>query len=331
MADVVTFGEIMMRLAPHGQGRFLQSSHYTALYAGSEANVASSLACLGVSSEHVTCFPDHDLGRAAASQLRQHGVAINHIVYQDGRLGVYFLEHGASLRSPKIIYDRFDSAFARLDPNAFDWEEILQGAKWFHWSGITPAVSQSAAKACLDAIRVARRSGLKVSGDINYRRNLWQYGKTALDVMPELIEQCDMIIAGPADLENCLGINEKTLAAGCEALVKRYPNVRRVATTTRTTIDASHQTLQGVLWNTKGNLESRVFDLNPIVDRVGAGDAFMAGLIYGFLKEYSDQGVIDFATAAGALKHTIEGDVNLSSVSEIEAVLKGENVGKLLR
>jgi 2-dehydro-3-deoxygluconokinase len=331
MPKVVTFGEVMMRLSPRGNGRFVQASEYNALFAGSEANVAASLAYLGISSAHVTSFPDNDLGTAATNELRQHGIGVDHIVYEEGRIGVYFIEHGASIRSPKIIYDRFDSCFAKLDPEDFDWEEILQGADWFHWSGITPAVSASAAVACRDAILTARKSGVKISGDINYRRNLWQYGKTALDIMPELIEPCDVIVAGVTDLENCLGISGKTLEAACEKLVRKYPAIGTVASTSRATIDASHQTLKGILWNGKQTLESREYDLNPIVDRVGAGDAFMAGLIFGFLQKLPDQEVIDFGTAACALKHTIEGDVNLSTISEINAVMKGENVGKLLR
>ena len=331
MPKVVTFGEVMMRLSPKGNGRFLQAADFDALYAGSEANVAASLSYLGVSSTHVTAFPDNDLGKAAAYQMRQHGVGIDHIVHQEGRIGVYFIEHGASIRSPKIIYDRFDSCFARLDPESFDWEEILHGAEWFHWSGITPAISASAAESCKQAILTARKNGVKISGDINYRRNLWQYGKTARDIMPELIEPCDIIIAGLTDLENCLGITAPNLEEACGKLVSKYPAITHVSTTHRTTIDSSYQTLQGVLWNGKQMLETRTYNLSPIVDRVGAGDAFMGGLIYGFIRKFSDQEVVDFATAACALKHTIEGDVNVSTVAEIEAVVKGEHVGKLLR
>jgi 2-dehydro-3-deoxygluconokinase len=331
MPGVITFGEVMMRVSPVGNGRFIQSRKYDILYAGAEANVAASLSYLGISSGHVTCFPDNDLGRSAAFQLRQYGVATDWIVYQDGRLGVYFIEHGASIRSPKIIYDRYDYAFARLDPTSFDWNAILDGAEWFHWSGITPAISAPAAKACADAVATARKKGLKISGDINYRRNLWRYGKTAQEVMPELIESSDVLIAGLADIENCLGILDTSLEAACKKVMMKYPQVTKIATTNRTTIDSSHQTLQGILWTGKEMLKSRAYELNPIIDRVGSGDAFMAGLIYGLMHNFPDQDALDFASAAGALKHTVEGDVNLSSVSEIQAVVKGENVGKLLR
>lgn len=331
MPRVVTFGEVMMRLSPHGQSRLLQAKDFQVLYAGSEANVAASLSYLGIPAEHVTCFPDNDLGRAATQQLRSHGVHLDNIVFQEGRLGVYFVEHGASVRSPKIIYDRFDSSFANLDADAFDWDKILEGASWFHWSGITPAISRSAAEACYDAITTARKKGLKVSGDINYRRNLWQYGRTALDVMPELIEHCDMIIAGITDLENCLGISGATLDMACEKVVKKYPNITRVATTFRETVDSSHQALKGILWTKHGMYESREYDLHFIVDRIGAGDAFMAGLLFGLLNNFNDQSVIDFAAAACALKHTVDGDVNVVTAHEVKAVVKGDNVGKLLR
>jgi 2-dehydro-3-deoxygluconokinase len=331
MPRVITFGEIMMRLCPQNHGRFVQASSYNALYAGSEANVAASLAHLGISSEHVTCFPVNDLAMAATSQLRQHGVGVDHIVYREGRIGVYFIEHGASVRSPKIIYDRYDSAFAKMKSDDFNWDDILHQAEWFHWSGITPAISQSAADACTAAITTAKKKGLKISGDINYRRNLWQYGKSARDIMPDMIEMCDLLVAGNTDLENCLGIVEGTLEGACEKTAKMYPNIKKVATTNRRTIDTSHQTLRGVLWNGKGILQSREYDLNPIIDRVGSGDAFMAGLVYGFLNNLPDQQVLDFATAACALKHTVEGDVNVCSVNEIETLVKEENVGKLLR
>ncbi len=331
MARVVTFGEVMMRLAPKNNGRFVQAAEFGALYAGSEANVAASLSYMGISSCHVTCLPDNDLGTAASMQLGHYGIDVNSIVFTEGRIGVYFIEHGASIRSPKIIYDRFDSAFANLDPSDFDWDKILDGAEWFHWSGITPAISASAAAACKDAILTARKKGLRVSGDINYRRNLWQYGKTALEIMPELIEPCDILIAGSTDLENCLAIRESTLEAGCEKLVKKYPNITHVATTKRETITSSHQSVQGLLWSKHGMIETRRHDITPIVDRIGAGDAFMAGLAYGFINKYEDDHTIEFATAACAIKHTIEGDVNVSTVAEIDGVVGGENVGKLLR
>lgn len=330
-ARVVTLGEVMMRLSPPAHGRFTQVNQFEVLYAGSEANVAASLSRWGIPSAHVTCFPHHDLGRAAALHLQQHGVDMRHTKYQEGRLGVYFIESGVSLRSPKILYDRFDSCFANLDPTQFDWEIILEDAGWFHWSGITPAISQAAADACRDALYVARKKGIKISGDINYRRNLWQYDKTARDVMPELISLSDIIIAGVTDFENCLGISASTFEATCKQAVKAYPNIKKVSSTIRQTISASHNLISAVLWDGKELLSTKEYDLHPIVDRVGAGDAFMAGLIYGSLTGKGDQQTVEFATAACALKHTIEGDVNTAWVQEVETLLAGENIGKLLR
>jgi 2-dehydro-3-deoxygluconokinase len=328
---VVTFGEVMMRLSPEGQARFRQATNFNVVYAGSEANVAASLSFLGVPAAHVTCFPDNDLGKAAAHQLQSYGVDMQFTRYRDGRIGVYFIEHGASVRSPKIIYDRFDSAFAHLDPREFDWDKILANARWFHWTGITPAISQAAADACLEAIKTARKIGIRISGDINYRRNLWQYGKHARDIMPALIEMTDTIIAGVTDFDNCLGIAEDTFDKTCRKVMQSYPSIKVVASSTRETISASHNKLGAILFNGKELITSAPYDILPIVDRVGAGDAFMAGLIYGFIQGKTEQQTLDFALAACALKHTVEGDVNVVDAAEIESLVRGENVGKLLR
>ncbi len=321
----------MMRLSSPGQARFTQSHSFNVIYAGSEANVAAALAWWGVPAAHVTCFPDHDLGKAATQYLTQFGVDTKYIVYQPGRLGVYFLESGASLRSPKIIYDRFDSCFAKLNPDDFDWDEIFRDTAWFHWSGITPAISQAAADVCLRALRVARKKGITISGDINYRRNLWQYGKTVRDVMPELIRHTDVVVAGITDFENCVGISDSTFESTCEKVVRSYKQIRQVVTSIRGTIDASHNTISAQMWNGKRLTVAKEYDLIPIVDRVGTGDAFMAGFIYGSLQKFSDQETLEFAAAACAMKHTIEGDVNTTTVQEILDLMEGENVGKLLR
>jgi 2-dehydro-3-deoxygluconokinase len=331
MATVVTFGEVMMRLSTIGQARFVQADAFNVLYAGSEANVAAALALWDIPSAHVTCLPQDDLGNAAMMHLRQFQVNMDHTSLREGRLGLYFLEQGASVRASRIVYDRFDSAFANLDPGDFDWEKILDGAQWFHWSGITPAVSHNAAIACLEGIRTARKKGITVSGDINYRRNLWQYGKSAREIMPELIENCDVVVAGITDFDNCVGIKEKSWEETCRAAAKAYPAIRTVITTERETIDASANKLSGVLWNKQGLLRTPVFNLNPIVDRIGGGDAFMAGFIYARLNHFDDQAAISFATAASAFKHTVEGDVLIATPEEVKALVAGENVGKLLR
>jgi 2-dehydro-3-deoxygluconokinase len=328
---VVTFGEIMLRLSTPGFARFTQVSNFNATYGGSEANVAVSLSLFGIPAAHVTRFPDNDLGYAATQNLQRYGVTTNSIIYGPERMGIYFVENGAMQRSSRLLYDRFDSAFAHIKPGMIDWNEVFKNYSWFHWTGITPAISQGAADVCREAIQVARKNGLTVSGDINYRRNLWQYGKTARDIMPELISNTDVIVAGIADMENCVGISGKSYEGACSDFMKAYPNAKKITTTLRDSISSSHNKLKGILWNGKELVSSREYDITHIVDRIGAGDAFMAGLIYGLLKKKSDQQTIDFATAAGTLKHSIEGDVNVITVSEVEALVKGENVGKLLR
>jgi 2-dehydro-3-deoxygluconokinase len=328
---VITLGEIMMRLSTPGNSRFTQATNLNILYAGSEANVAASLSLFGIRTAHVTRFPDNDLGIAATQTLQKIGVDTSHILYGPQRMGLYFLENGSMQRSSRIVYDRFDSAFAHIKPSTVDWGEVFKDAAWFHWTGITPAISQGAADVCLEALQAAKKKGLIVSGDINYRRNLWQYGKTALDVMPALIDLTNIIVAGAADMENCASISGNTFQDACKSFMKRFPNVKKITTTFRDSISSSHNKLSAVLWNGKDLLSSKEYDLTHIVDRVGSGDAYMAGLIYGLITEQTDQHALEFAVAAGAWKHSVEGDVNLATVAEIESLVKGENVGKLLR
>ena len=320
----------MLRFSTQAFSRFTQATAFDVTYAGAEANVAVSIAHFGIPSAHVTRFPENDLGEAATQALRQYGVDTRSIIYGENRMGLYFLENGAMQRASRIIYDRFDSAFAHIKPGSIDWDNALDGASWFHWTGITPAISEGAADVCLEALSAARKKGVTVSGDINYRRNLWQYGKTAGDIMPALIEQCDVIIAGITDMENCAAISGKSFENACENFTKRFKKVSKIATTERESVSSSHNRIAAVLWNGK-LLRSRQYDLTHIVDRVGSGDAFMAGLIYGMLRGMDDQRTLEFAVAACALKHSIEGDVNLVAAEEVEALVKGENVGKLLR
>ena len=328
---VVTLGEIMMRLSTPGNSRFTQATNLNILYAGSEANVAASLSLFGIKAAHVTRFPDNDLGVAATQTLQKVGVDTSHILYGPERMGLYFLENGSMQRSSRIVYDRFDSSFAHIKPGSINWDEVFKDAAWFHWTGITPAISQGAADVCLEALQEAKKKGLTVSGDINYRRNLWQYGKTALDVMPALIDLTNIVVAGVADMENCANISGNTFQDACKNFTKRFSNVKKITTTFRDSISSSHNKLSAVLWNGKDLLSSKEYDLTHIVDRVGSGDAYMAGLIYGLITGQTDQQTLEFAVAAGAWKHSIEGDVNLATVAEIESLVKGENVGKLLR
>ena len=327
---VVTFGEVMLRFSTQAFSRFTQATAFDVTFAGAEANVAASVSQFGMKSAHVTRFPDNDLGQAATETLRKLGVETTSIIYGKERMGLYFLENGSMHRASRIIYDRFDSAFSHIAPGMVDWDAALEGASWLHWTGITPAISQSAADVCMEALVMARKKGLTISGDINYRRNLWQYDKTALEVMPELIEYCDVVIAGITDMENCASISGQSFEEACQNFHRRFPRARKIATTDRVSISSSHNRISGLLWN-GALLRSKEYDLTHIVDRIGAGDAFMAGLVYSILNRREDQQALEFATAACALKHSIEGDVNLSTVDEVDALVKGHNVGKLLR
>ncbi|WP_220463975.1 sugar kinase [Adhaeribacter radiodurans] len=336
MQHVVTFGEIMMRLSTPGFARFSQATNLNITYGGGEANVAISLAYFNIPAAHVTRFPANDLGQAATALLRQHQVTTDHIIYGGDRLGLYFLETGAAARPSRVIYDRADSAFAELEPGMLNWEEILQNARWFHWTGITPAISEGAAQSCLEAVQVANKLGITVSADINYRKNLWQYGKKAYEVMPELVAGCDLIVSSIGDAADILQIKPAAEAADPfvsvgQQIMQQYPRIKKIVNTNRGSISASHNTLAGMMWNGQQLLQTPTHDMVPIVDRIGGGDAFMAGLIYGLLTYQNDQQALDFAVAASALKHTIEGDANLVTVAEVEPVMQGDSSGRLKR
>lgn len=326
----------MLRLSTPGHARFEQSGHFNATYGGGEANVAVSLAQFGLPAAHVTRFPDNGLGKAATNLLRNFGVDTSHIIYGGERMGLYFLETGASVRPSKIIYDRSHSAFAGLEPDMLDWDTIFEGAQWFHWTGISPAISAGAAACCKKAIEIAGKKGLKVSADVNYRKNLWQYGKSASEVMPELIAGCDLIVASSHDAKDILhiepnGSDPDPDTSVYRQIMERFPKIQHIVTTDRGSISASHNTLSGRLFNGSKMLQSKSYDIEPIVDRIGGGDAFMAGLIYGLLKLKDEQQALEFGVAASVLKHTIEGDANLSTVKEVENLIGGDTSGRLVR
>lgn len=337
LMKIVTFGEIMMRLSTPGFARFAQAEQFSVRFGGGEANTGIALAQWGIEATHVTRLPDHDIGRMVTAYLRKCGVGTQHIAYGGDRLGLFFLETGAAMRSTKIVYDRFDSAFATLSASDFDWETILQGADWFHWTGITPAISAGAAEACLQAIQTANRLGVKVSGDVNYRRNLWRYGKTVQEVMPELVAGCDVIVCGKGDATDIFGIvpdkqsGDSGFVSCCKQIQGRFPRVKQIITTKRGQLSASHNTLTGRCWNGTDYLETTEVNIPDIVDRVGGGDAFVAGYIYGMLVHQDVRKALDFGVAASALKHTVEGDAALVSVAEVEAVIKGEVGGRIAR
>jgi 2-dehydro-3-deoxygluconokinase len=336
MKQVVTFGEIMMRLSPPLNYRFAQAPTFEVNYGGGDANVAASLAVLGAPAAHVTCFPANDLGHAAAQQFQRLGVDMSHTVFKGERLGLYFMEAGAAMRPSKVVYDRAGSAFDKLNPADFNWDEILKNAGWLHWTGITPAISAAAAQATADAIAAARRLGITVSADVNYRRNLWQYGQTVQDVMPALVAGCDIVVCGEGDADDIFGIrpqdgSDNKFVSVARQVMERFPQIRQVITTRRSTHSASHNGLKGLLYDGNGYLETPNYDIVPIVDRIGGGDAFMAGFIYGSLNYPSAQQALTFGVAASALKHTIHGDINLVTVAEVEEVMKGNTSGRLLR
>jgi 2-dehydro-3-deoxygluconokinase len=341
---VVTFGEIMMRLSPPGFLRFGQARSFDVIYGGGEANVAVALANFGVPVDFVTRLPENDLGEACIQFLRQYGVGVDKIVRGGGRLGIYFLEMGAVQRGSKVVYDRADSAIATIERGMIDWHQVFADADWFHWTGITPAISAGTAGVCLEAVRAAKEMGLTVSCDLNYRKKLWKWGKTPGEVMPELVGYCDVAIGNEEDADKVFGIRapETDVTAGvveadkyryvCEALGERFPNLKTIAITLRGSVSASHNTWSGVLWDSGRFYTAPTYDITHIVDRVGGGDSFMGGLIYG-LRTYGDdrQAALNFAVAASCLKHSIFGDFNMVTVAEAEKLMGGDVSGRVSR
>jgi len=344
MTKFVTFGEIMLRLSPPGHLRFGQVQTLDATYGGGESNVAVSLAQFGLETEFVSRLPSNDLGEACLQSVRQYGVGTNYLQRGGNRIGIYFLENGAVMRGSQVIYDRADSSFASITAGMFDWKEIFKDACWFHWTGITPAVSEGAAAVCLEAVKVAREMGITVSCDLNYRAKLWKWGKSASEVMQELVLYSDVAIGNEEDAEKVFGIQapETDVTQGkvtaekyqfvCESLSNKFPNLKTIAITLRSSISASHNTWSAILWQSGKTFTGPIYDITDIVDRVGSGDSFMGGLIYG-LTTYPDepQKALNFAIAASALKHTIVGDFNLVTKAEVEKLMKGDGSGRVSR
>jgi 2-dehydro-3-deoxygluconokinase len=343
MATVVTFGEIMLRLAPPGFGRIIQTRAFEAVYGGGEANVAASIANFGESTQYVTRLPMNDLGDACIAFLRSFNIGTRHIVRGGDRLGIYFLESGAAQRGSKVIYDRAGSAFASLQPGMVNWKAAFDNADWFHWTGITPAVSQSAAAVCREGIEAARQMGLTVSCDMNYRAKLWKWGKPAGEVMQDLVAMSDVAIGNEEDADKVFGIKAPgaDVVAGkiepenyrivCENLAKRFTNLQKIAITLRGSLSASQNTWSAVLWSPREFFKAPTYTIDFIVDRVGSGDAFMGGLIYGLRKYSSPDKALRFAVAASCLKHTIAGDFNQVTVAEVEALMAGDASGRVSR
>jgi 2-dehydro-3-deoxygluconokinase len=340
MGQIITFGEIMLRLAPEGYYRFVQAQSLGATFGGGEANVAVSLANFGLDTTFVTKLPKHEIGQAAVNSLRQFGVDTSGIVRGGSRVGIYFLEKGASQRASKVIYDRAHSAIAEAAPDDFDWNAIFEGASWFHFTGITPAISDSAAAVTLDACKQAKAKGITVSCDLNYRKNLWSREKAG-EVMGKLMEYVDVCIANEEDAADVFGIHAQNsdVSSGkinhegykevAKALADRFC-IKKVAITLRESISANDNNWAAMLYDGKDYYFSKKYAVH-IVDRVGGGDSFGAGLIYGFTKGLQAQETLEFAVAASCLKHSIEGDFNQVSADEVKKLAGGDASGRVQR
>lgn len=344
--SILTFGEIMLRLRAPGHERFFQSNMMEATFGGGEANVAVSLANYGMDAQFFTVLPANALGDACVGELRRFGVDTRKILRAPGRMGIYFLETGANQLPSKVVYDREGSAIARMQPDDVDWKDVFAGVDWFHITGITPALSQSAAQLSLDAVKTAKALGLTVSCDLNYRKNLWKYGKEPQEVLPPLMEQCDAFFGTDDEYEKVLGMQLPQFAARDTAyrpdtagyerasaeVAARFPRCRSIVFGLRSVLSANHHLISGTLY-TGGRLHStRVYDIDPVVDCVGVGDAFVGGLLYGMAAHPHDaQFALDFGTAACALKNTVPGDYNQFTAAEVEQLARGSVSGRIAR
>ena len=342
MTSVVTLGEVMLRLKSPGFERLFQSPLLEATFGGAEANVAASLAQLGVDARFVSAIPANNVGDACLATLRGFGIDTSCIKRQGERLGVYFLENGANQRPSRVTYDRAGSSISTANAGDFVWDAVFAGADWFHISGVTPAISATAAELSIAAAKAARERKLTVSCDYNYRKNLWKYGKKAPDVMRELVSHATVGIANEEDCQKALGIEvdvkvesgeleHAQYSALAELVLKEFPNLEKQVITLRESHSADHNGWSAVLHNRRQFLTSRHYEINDIVDRVGGGDSFAAGLIYGLRSYKDDQRALEFATAASCLKHSIPGDINRVSVSEVEALMAGDASGRVQR
>lgn len=340
MKKVVTFGEVMLRLAPHGYLRFVQSEDYEATFGGAEANVAVSLANYGVNAAFVTKLPSHEIGQAAINSLRKFGVDTSKIVRGGDRVGIYYCEKGASQRPSKVVYDRAGSSIATAKKEDFNWADIFEGVEWFHFTGITPALSDGVAEICMEAVKEAKKRGITVSCDLNFRKKLWSKEKAG-KVMSELCKYIDYCIANEEDAKDVFGIEaDNTDIYGGKLDRNGYISVAQkltekfgfkgVAITLRESLSANDNNWSGMLYTGGNAYFSKKYAMH-IVDRVGGGDSFGGGLIYSLLNEYDAQKAIEFAVAASCLKHSVEGDYNMVSVDEVEKLAGGDASGRVQR
>ena len=340
MAKIVTMGEIMLRLSPSGNDRFIQAESFRVIPGGGEANVAISCANYGHDSYFVTKLPKHEIGQIAVNAMRRYGVNTDFIARGGDRVGLYYAETGASMRPSKVIYDRAHSAIAEAKPEDFDFDAIFEGADWFHWSGITPAISDASAECLRQACICAKKHGVKISVDLNFRKKLWTSEK-AISIMRPLMQYVDVCIGNEEDAELCLGfkpdadvVGGETNAAGYEGIFKQMKEqfgFEYVVSTLRESFSATHNGWKALIYDGKEFYQSKRYDINPIIDRIGGGDSFSGGLIHGLLTKKTQGEALEFAVAASALKHTINGDFNLVSVEEVEALAGGAANGRVQR
>ena len=342
MSKYLTFGELMLRLKSPGRERFLQSPSLEATFGGGEANVAVSLANYGLEAEFLSVIPDNAIGDAAIGELRRFNVDTSKVIRTSGRMGIYYLETGANQRASKVIYDRAYSAISMFDPEKYDWDSIFNNVTWLHISGITPAISEETKEASILSVKEAKKRGVTVSIDLNYRKNLWKYGVDAKEVMSVMTEYADIIIANEEDCQKSLGLECKSNVEGgkldnedyknlSNSLLEKYPNVKKVAITLRESKSADINFWAAALNNGKDFIVSRKYEMYDIVDRVGGGDSFAGGLIYGLNVLGDDKEALEFAVAASCLKHTIDGDFNRVTVDEVLKLAKGDGSGRVQR
>jgi 2-dehydro-3-deoxygluconokinase len=340
--STVTFGEIMLRLAPPNLERLLQTPQLVATFGGGEANVAVSLANFGLPAKYITVLPKNAIADATIAELRRFGVDTSQIVRGPGRLGIYFLETGANQRPSKVIYDRENSAISLAKPGDLPWDAIFENAEWFHITGITPAISSTAADLSAESMQRARAHGLTVSCDLNYRKNLWKWGKPAAAVMSELLKHVDVAIANEEDVQMSLGLQAEVNVHSGEldqsqykkltsTVLDKYPNLKMIAITLRQSKSASHNGWSACLNDRKNFLTSRTYEITHIVDRVGTGDSFAAGLIYGLQKLPTPQDALEFAVASSCLKHSIPGDFHRCTLDEVQSLIKSGGSGRVER
>lgn len=330
---IITFGEVLMRLTPENYATFAQTKSLSMEFGGGEANVGITLAYLGEDSRHVTAFPDNYLGHSCTQFLRHHWLQTDEIKYNDGRMALYFVEQGVVHRPSRVVYDRDETAFSLVEAETFAWENILADADWLHWTAITPAIAAGPSASLRNALQAASNTNTKVSCDLTYREQLWKDGRMPDQVLPELLNHVQVLMGSPFDFAKALGnddLADMEFEEAAAYVMEKYPNLEMVADKIRNTKHASHYTIEGVMWNGEDKITTEVIDIPQVVERIGSGDAFAAGLIYGILHYDDQQEALRFAAATCALKHTLEGDICPVNLDDVKRVMQG-NKANILR